>query len=189
RTREADGQTGKRLRMERPRCRLTAHRSAVSVARYPGPRRCRSNGGKPITEGLASPPNRSDAQHGNVTVITSWRSAIVDFRPAAWWDYDAPALGVRRPARQEYEKATLWEADLLSPKEKAMLEAQWREHFDHAVSADFFGFCIGYDRVRHCAIWAKGDEARREHHRWAGIPRALIKKWTAEHGRRAKTIR
>jgi len=111
------------------------------------------------------------------------------FRPAAWWDYDAPALGVRRPARQEYEKATLWEADLLSPKEKAMLEAQWREHFDHAVSADFFGFCIGYDRVRHCAIWAKGDEARREHHRWAGIPRALIKKWTAEHGRRAKTIR
>jgi len=111
------------------------------------------------------------------------------FRPAAWWDYDAPRLGVRRPHDPEYEKTALWEAGLLTPKEKAMLEAQWRGHFEHGNSPDYIGECVGYDRERHCAIWAKGDEARRALYRWAGIPRALIKCWTGERARPAKPRR
>src|SRR6516225_8725444 len=80
------------------------------------------------------------------------------WRPAAWWDYDAPRLGVRRPRDPEYEKAALWEAGLLTPEEKATLERDWRQHFDEANSPDYFGHCIGYDKARHCAVWAKGEE-------------------------------
>jgi hypothetical protein len=110
-------------------------------------------------------------------------------RPTAWWDYDAPALGVRRPVRPEYEKATLWEAGLLSPEEAATLEREWRGYFDHGNSPDYIGECVGYDRVRHCAVWAKGDVARRALYKWAGIPKALIKRWTEERGRPARARR
>jgi hypothetical protein len=101
-------------------------------------------------------------------------------RPDAWWHYDAPALGVRRPPRPEYEKAALWEAGQLTPEEATTLEREWRAHFDHANSPNFFGFCTGYDRERHCAIWVKGEAARKAHYKWAGIPRTLIKRWTEE---------
>ena len=104
-------------------------------------------------------------------------------RPAAFWDYDAPALGVRYPPHPQYEKAALWEAGCLPPEEAAALERKWRGHFDHANSPDYFGQCIGYDRERHCAIWAKGEEGRKALYRWAGIPRTLIKRWTDERGR------
>jgi hypothetical protein len=107
-------------------------------------------------------------------------------RPAAWWDFDGPQLGVRRPPRLEYDKATLWEARLLTPQEVTMLEARWRKEFDHANSPDYVGECIGYDRERHCAIWAEGDKARKAHYRWAEIPHTLIKRWTKERKRRGR---
>jgi len=107
------------------------------------------------------------------------------FRPQAWWDYDAPKLGVRRPRDPEYDKAALWEAGLLFEDEATTLEAHWREHFDRAQEPDF-RFCIGHDSKRHCAVWVQGAEARRAHYRWAGIPRTLIKQWTKQ---RTKTIR
>ena len=38
-------------------------------------------------------------------------------RPQAWWDFEAPKLGVQQPREYEYEKATLWENGLLTPAE------------------------------------------------------------------------
>jgi hypothetical protein len=111
------------------------------------------------------------------------------FRPTGWWQYDAPTLGVRRPRDLGYEKATLWEHGLLSPEEVVTLEREWRKHFDDANSPDYIGECIGYDRVRHCAVWVKGAAARRALYRWAGIPRALIKRWSSESGRPARSRR
>src|SRR5262245_23550174 len=61
-------------------------------------------------------------------------------RPSAWWEFDAT---IQRPREREYEAAALWEAGLLFPEEAAMLEARWREKFDHANGSDWFGYCIG----------------------------------------------
>ena len=109
------------------------------------------------------------------------------FRPAAWWDFDAP---IRRPRDRDYEEAALWEAGLLTPEEKAVLEKRWRQHFNDANEPDWVGYCIGHAKEDDTfATWLHGDEGRRAQYKWAGIPKALIKKWTAQHRRRAKTIR
>ena len=110
-------------------------------------------------------------------------------RPQAWWDLEAPKLGVQQPREYEYEKATLWENGLLTPAEIVQLEKHWREHFDHANEPGWYGHCIGHAKKGDTfATWLHGEDGRRAHYKWAGIPHALIKKWTA-HKRRAKTIR
>jgi hypothetical protein len=111
------------------------------------------------------------------------------WRPQAWWDYDAPQLGVRRPRDREYDKAALWEAGLLTPEEVTELEADWRTHFEHASESDWIGFCKGQKPGTTQAWWLYGAQGRRAHYRWAGIPHALIQKWTEERKRRSKTIR
>jgi hypothetical protein len=78
----------------------------------------------------------------------------------------------------EYETAALWEAGLLDEKEVAEAEASWREHFKRAHEPSF-QYCIGHAKPGDTfATWIKGAEARRAHYRWAGIPKALIRKWT-----------
>jgi hypothetical protein len=108
------------------------------------------------------------------------------FRPQAWWDYDCP---IRRPRDREYDKAALWEAGLLTPEEVTELEADWRGHFEHANEPDWIGFCKGQKPGTTQAWWLYGAQGRRAHYRWAGIPHALIQKWTEERKRRSKTIR
>jgi hypothetical protein len=101
-------------------------------------------------------------------------------RPQAWWDYDAPQLGVRHPPDYDYERAALWEARLLSNEEVATLETRWREYFEQAQEPNFW-FCLGITKPGSTsATWLKGAAARRAHYRWAGIPHALIRKWSAE---------
>ena len=39
------------------------------------------------------------------------------------------------------------------------------------------------------AIWLKGEAARKAHLKWAGVPRALIRKWTSQRRRRSRTVR
>jgi hypothetical protein len=110
-------------------------------------------------------------------------------RPQAWWDYDAPQLGVKHPRDYDYERAALWEAKLLSDEEVATLETRWREYFEQAREPDFW-FCLGIIKPGSTsATWLKGAAARRAHHRWAGIPHALIRKWSAERRRPPKTFR
>ena len=99
-------------------------------------------------------------------------------RPEAWWDFEAP---IARPDDFDYEKAQLWEANLLTPEERAELEAEWREDFEAAQTPDFW-LCVGPGEH------LTGAVARHAHYRDRGIPRALIKRWSAERRRRAKTI-
>src|SRR5262249_12182912 len=99
----------------------------------------------------------------------------------AWWEYDSP---IPCPRDAAYAKAAPWERGLLFPEEVTLLEARWRERFDEAQAADF-SYCIGHDPKRNCGVWLNGDEARSAHYRWAGIPHALIKRWTKQRDRRS----
>jgi hypothetical protein len=101
------------------------------------------------------------------------------FRPDAWWAFEAP---ITRPSDDDYERAALWEAGLLSDEERAEFEAEWREEFEYTLAPDFM-LCIGPGK------WLKGITARRAALRSAGIPRALIKRWSAARRRRTETIR
>jgi hypothetical protein len=103
----------------------------------------------------------------------------------AWWDYESP---IPYPGR-DYAAATLYEAGLLTEGEISELTARWREDFERAQEPGF-GLCIGFAKPSDpVATWLEGNAARRAHYRWAGIPRDLLKRWTAQHRHRSKTIR
>jgi hypothetical protein len=107
-------------------------------------------------------------------------------RPAAWWDYECP---IRRPRDHDYEEAALFEAGLLTETEVAELTKLWRERFEQAQRPDF-AYCIGHANPGDTfASWLHGEPAKRAHLKWAGVPRSLIRKWTAQRRRRGKTIR
>ena len=94
-------------------------------------------------------------------------------------------VGLRSPFRRpddEQEPACLYAAGLLEEEEKRELVADWRETFQSAQQPDFF-ICRGPDDFRH------GAAARRAAYADAGIPRELVRQWTAAHQRRVKTIR
>jgi hypothetical protein len=95
-------------------------------------------------------------------------------RPAAWWDYDSP---VPRPDDRDYEEAVLYENGLLSADETAELMACWRAHFDRAQEPGFV--------YRATEGWLEGDAAVAAYHKWAGIPRALVREWTRENRSKA----
>jgi hypothetical protein len=99
-------------------------------------------------------------------------------RPDAWWTYEAP---FRRP-EYEREPARLYEAGLLGEEEKRELVADWREAFERAQRPDAW-ICCGPGK------FLKGGAARRMICWDAGVPHALVRQWTAEHRRRAKTIK
>ena len=99
-------------------------------------------------------------------------------RPIAWWRFEAP---FPYPG-YDREPAVLFEAKLLSDAEAQGLETWWREQFERAQDPNFF-HCEGPGR------FLKGEAARRAHHRWAGIPRSLLRKWTAQRRRQSKTVR
>jgi hypothetical protein len=100
-------------------------------------------------------------------------------RLQAWWQYFEGAPPYPGPDR---EASTLYAAGLLGEAEKVELEADWRREFDRAQEPGFW-LCLGP------GDWLEGAAARRAHYRWADIPRALVKRWTAERKRQARTIR
>src|SRR4051794_26432842 len=99
-------------------------------------------------------------------------------RPQAWWDYDAP---IPWPG-YDNETVALFAAGLLSDEELAELMPWWREQFERSFAPEFF-HCLGPGRI------LEGVPARQAHYRWACIPPEIVKRWTAERGRRARTIR
>jgi hypothetical protein len=117
----------------------------------------------------------------------AWRDQIVPrwltkaMRPDAWWQFDAPKLGLKYPTDGDQESAVLWRAGQLTPDEVVMVESEWRAAFDEAQRGPF-RLTLGPGEVLH------GDEARRAHYADRGIPRELVRKWEAERQRRAKTI-
>jgi hypothetical protein len=106
-------------------------------------------------------------------------------RPAAWWDYDAPA-----PRPEEGEEAVLYEHQLLDEQETAELAAFWRHEFERVFAPGWPGHCIGHKRSTDTfATWIEGARGRQAHWRWAGIPQKIIKEWLTERRRRDKAIR
>ena len=93
-------------------------------------------------------------------------------RPAAWWIYEAEALGLTYPG-YDCEQSYLFDHGQLGTEEAAALVAYWREQFERANEPGF-GYCSGPGR------WLRGREAREAHIAWADIPRSLVEKWTAE---------
>ena len=89
-------------------------------------------------------------------------------RPAAWWEFDKPP-GLKFDA--EHEQSILWRAGILGAEERRDVEREWRREFEH-------GFSRSYDAKR-----------RREHFRWADIPRELLALWLAERRRADKAIK
>jgi hypothetical protein len=121
------------------------------------------------------------ARHRN-HLMRRWRRG---WRSRAWWDYEAP---IPLPCDPEYEKAALWEANLLSGAERAELEAFWREQFERAQKPGF-QHCIGHKKPCDTfATWIEGAAAKRAHYKWAGIPNSLLEKWKTERRRKSKTI-
>jgi hypothetical protein len=98
-------------------------------------------------------------------------------RPVAWWSYEAP-VELYYPG-PDYERSTLYEADLLSESEKAELLAYWRCEFDRA-SAVGFSTCVGPGK------FLAGDEAFEAHMRWADVPPALVEEWSAARQQQQK---
>ena len=89
-------------------------------------------------------------------------------RPAAWWEFDAPS-GLKFD--DEHSCSILWRAGVLDAEERREVEEDWRREFEK-------GFSRVFDAKR-----------RREHFRWADIPRELVKAWLVERRRHGKTIR
>ena len=99
-------------------------------------------------------------------------------RPRAWWQYEST---ISWPGPDD-ETATLYAAGLLSNEEIAELMPWWRQQFDRTYEPEFF-YCVGPGKI------LEGAAARRKHLAWAGIPLAIIERWTRERERRADTIR
>jgi hypothetical protein len=100
-------------------------------------------------------------------------------RPWGWWQFEAGEL--RYPG-YDREQAVLFEAGLLAPEERAELVTDWRREFERAQAADFW-ICLGPGRS------LKGAPARRQHYKWADVPRELLLRWTRERRRQGKAIR
>jgi hypothetical protein len=99
-------------------------------------------------------------------------------RPQAWWEFESP---VPYPRDSDYAEATLYEANLLTAEERTELEARWREEFQRAQTLNWA--CLGPNR------FLSGEEAKRAHLKWAGVPHSLLKQWNAERRRRGKVVR
>jgi hypothetical protein len=99
-------------------------------------------------------------------------------RPEEWWTYEKQ---MPQPRDLGDERITLFEMAELTETELAELMPEWREEYERANEPNF-SYCTGHG-------WLRGEAAKRAQYRWAGIPRALIRKWDAARRRRAKTIR
>jgi hypothetical protein len=108
-----------------------------------------------------------------------WREYMLSLcrhgqRPQAWWQYEAPALGITRPADHHFDEAVLYETDLLSPRERKQLHDFWRARYEEAYETEDFTHCLGPNELLH------GYAARSAHLRQYGIPPALVDQWEAE---------
>ena len=84
-------------------------------------------------------------------------------RPMAWWQFEAPDLGLKWPG-YDRQQSYLFAAGVLEEKERAELELQWRRDFEHARSIE--------DPV-----------ARKRYLDWADVPISLRQEWRAERRR------
>jgi hypothetical protein len=108
-------------------------------------------------------------------------------RPDGWWCYECP---IAPQPTYEYRAAALFEAGLLTEQEREQLLGRWRREFDRAQEPDDFSHCIGLAKPGDTfASWLEGDAARQRHYEWAGIPKSLLRRWTAARQRRMQRLK
>jgi hypothetical protein len=88
-------------------------------------------------------------------------------RPLGWYFFERPDV----PFDVDRESSILWAHGVLGDAEKAALEGWWKTEFEAAHAR-------GLDAKR-----------RRQHYAWADIPAELVRKWTAQRRRKAKTVK
>jgi hypothetical protein len=91
-------------------------------------------------------------------------------RPQAWWQFEADD---RYPGH-DHERSWLYDNGYLGKDEKLQLVRWWHREFENAFDPGFF-VALAPDKL------LNGVSARREHFKWADIPRSLVQKWMAEH--------
>jgi hypothetical protein len=124
-----------------------------------------------------------DSREALQAAWTAARDELLDrsrsgYRPAAWWNFEAPALGLAWPGYFR-SRSYLYEHNVLTEAEKAALEAEWKMEFETAQAPDFT-LNDGSGEI------LAGDCARAAHYAHHDIPRELIKRWQAAGRRRAK---
>jgi hypothetical protein len=97
-------------------------------------------------------------------------------RPRAWWVFDAGDL--RYPG-YDRERSFLFERGLLADAERFELLDWWKAEFERSYDPDFF-------YTERPGEIIEGARARREHYKWADIPRFLVETWTASKRRALK---
>jgi hypothetical protein len=149
------------------------------------PRRGRLNHARAMTLRYGEDPRwgafRSEAEHADCwarhrdRLLAEYRSGR---RPMAWWKFEAGDL--RYPG-YNHERSVLFEHGRLDEAECAELVAWWRQEFERTQERGF-QLCLGPGR------FLKGASARRQHYRWADIPRELLSQWSAEYRRSRRTM-
>jgi hypothetical protein len=138
-----------------------------------------------LMELTIGPPVRGSCFRDQQSLRAAWETARAELlqrsqpgrRPQGWWQFDSGDL--QYPG-EHLERSTLWRLGLLDEGEKRQLEAEWLHEFNYAQAPDF-----SVPRPwPHEAL--EGHRARREHYRWADIPRELVKTWRVERRRRRK---
>jgi hypothetical protein len=99
-------------------------------------------------------------------------------RPAAWWNFEAPVLGLAWPGYFR-SRSYLYERNVLSETERVALEREWAEEIARGYASNFT-YIGGPGEVLHGAV------ARRKHFEWADIPRELVRRWSVAARRRAR---
>lgn len=91
-------------------------------------------------------------------------------RPPEWWRYHKK---LPQPRDLGDEEIALFEMGELSEAEIAALMPGWRREFRRSMGKDFF-YTDGPGR------FLEGEQARKLHWRWAGIPAAVLERLAKE---------
>ena len=91
-------------------------------------------------------------------------------RPPELWEYEKH----RDAPDREDEAALLYEMGELTKAELDQLIQEWRHEFDRANKPNFF-LLLSPGKI------LEGEEARRWHCKWAGIPDEILKHFESEH--------
>jgi len=100
-------------------------------------------------------------------------------RVAAWWEFEAPALGLAWPGYFN-ETSYLFDHDALGEEERVELLAFWRQEFERAYDDPDFSYTAAPGEILH------GTAARKAHLDWADVPHSLRRRWSAARRRRAR---
>ena len=102
--------------------------------------------------------------------------AVFGYRPPEFWIYE-----LNKEMPDDNQPTVLYErGNVLSEEEIENLLTYWRRHYDE-MQEPHFSYCIGHAKDGDTfATWVEGEEARRRHIEFWGIPSSLIAEWDSK---------